>query len=76
MHYAHFFKRRVSFDEPSERRSGPRRPARGAAWVLLLIERPEGGAEPLKYSLSTLPEDTPFKRMVYEAMMRWRIERD
>lgn len=42
----------------------------------LLIEWPKGDAEPLKYWLSTLPEDAPLKRMVYEAKMRWRIERD
>ena len=42
----------------------------------LLIEWPEGDAEPLKYWLSTLPEDLPLQRMVFEAKMRWRIERD
>jgi len=36
----------------------------------------QGDAEPLKYWLSTLPEDTPLERMVFEAKMRWRIERD
>ena len=30
----------------------------------------------MKYWLSTLPEDTPLQRMVLEAKMRWRIERD
>ena len=42
----------------------------------LLIEWPKGDAEPLKYWLSTLPEDTPLQRMVFETKMRWRIERD
>jgi SRSO17 transposase len=42
----------------------------------LLIEWPEGHAEPMKYWLSTLSQDTPLQRMVYEAKMRWRIERD
>ena len=42
----------------------------------LLIEWPKGDSEPLKYWLSTLSEDTPLERMVYEAKMRWRIERD
>ena len=42
----------------------------------LLIEWPGGHDEPLKYWLSTLPEDTPLERMVYEAKMRWRIERE
>lgn len=42
----------------------------------LLIEWPKGDTEPLKYWLSTLPEEVPLKRMVFEAKMRWRIERD
>lgn len=42
----------------------------------LLIEWPEGEAEPIKYWLSTLPEAVALERMVYEAKMRWRIERD
>ncbi len=43
-------------------------------WVL--IEWPEGHREPMKYWLSTLPEDVSLQRMVFEAKMRWRIERD
>lgn len=42
----------------------------------LLIEWPEGHKEPMKYWLSTLGEDVMLGRMVYEAKMRWRIERD
>ncbi len=42
----------------------------------LLVEWPHGHREPMKYWLSTLPEDTPLQRMVLEAKMRWRIERD
>ncbi len=42
----------------------------------LLIEWPEGHKEPMKYWLSTVPEDMPLQRMVLEAKMRWRIERD
>jgi SRSO17 transposase len=42
----------------------------------LLIEWPEGHKEPMKYWLSTLPEEVPLQRMVFEAKMRWRIERD
>lgn len=42
----------------------------------LLIEWPEGHKEPMKYWLSTLSEDIPLQRMVLEAKMRWRIERD
>lgn len=42
----------------------------------LLIEWPEGEAEPTKYSFSTLPEDTAFERLVDLTKLRWRIERD
>jgi SRSO17 transposase len=42
----------------------------------LLIEWPEGEAEPIKYWLSTLPEDISFRRLVDFAKLRWRIERD
>jgi SRSO17 transposase len=42
----------------------------------LLIEWPEGEAEPTKYWLSTLPEDTPLDRLVEVVKLRWRIERD
>jgi len=47
---------------------------RAEQWVL--IEWPEGHKEPMKYWLSTLPEDVPLQRMAFEAKMRWRIERD
>jgi hypothetical protein len=30
----------------------------------------------MKYWLSTLPEEVPLQRMVLQAKMRWRIERD
>lgn len=42
----------------------------------LLIEWPEGDAQPLKYFLSSLPADTPLERLVHVTKMRWRIERD
>jgi SRSO17 transposase len=42
----------------------------------LLIEWPVGDAEPSKYVLSTLPEDTPINELVGGAHQRWRIERD
>ena len=42
----------------------------------LLIEWPEGEAEPTKYWLSTLPEDISFRRLVDLTKLRWRIERD
>jgi SRSO17 transposase len=42
----------------------------------LLIEWPEGEAEPTKYWLSTLPETISFEQFVDLAKLRWRIERD
>ena len=42
----------------------------------LLVEWPEGEAEPTKYWLSTLPENISFRRLVDFAKLRWRIERD
>src|SRR6187455_790743 len=42
----------------------------------LLIEWPEGEAEPAKYWLATVPPDMPFERLVDLAKLRWRIERD
>jgi SRSO17 transposase len=42
----------------------------------LLVEWPEGEAEPTKYWLSTVPKDISFQRLVDLANLRWRIERD
>ena len=42
----------------------------------LLIEWPEGDAEPLKYFLTTAPIDATLEQMVFVTKMRWRIERD
>ena len=42
----------------------------------LLIEWPEGEAEPTKYWLSTLPAEIGFADLVDRAKLRWRIERD
>jgi SRSO17 transposase len=42
----------------------------------LLIEWPEGEAEPTKYWLSTLPKTIGFASLVDTAKLRWRIERD
>jgi SRSO17 transposase len=42
----------------------------------LLIEWPEGEAEPTRYWLSTLPADTQIVTLVDTAKLRWRIERD
>jgi SRSO17 transposase len=59
------------------------RPARGddpqdlphpVEW--LLVEWPEGEAEPAKYWLSTLPEKIELTALVDKAKLRWRIERD
>ena len=42
----------------------------------LLIEWPADLAEPSKYCLSTLPEETSLNDLVSAAHQRWRIERD
>jgi SRSO17 transposase len=42
----------------------------------LLIEWPKGAAEPAKYWLSTLSDDTKLKDLVAIAKQRWIIERD
>jgi SRSO17 transposase len=42
----------------------------------LLIEWPEGEAEPTRYWLATLPAKTGFRQLVDLAKLRWRIERD
>jgi SRSO17 transposase len=55
-------------------RDAKRTGLRAEQWAL--IEWPEGHREPMKYWLSTLPEEIPLARMVLEAKMRWRIERD
>jgi SRSO17 transposase len=47
-----------------------------AAEEWLLVEWPEGEAEPDHYWLSTLPADISLECMVDQAKLRWRIERD
>jgi SRSO17 transposase len=42
----------------------------------LVCEWPSKESEPTKYWLSNLPADTPLKRLVYLAKMRFRIEQD
>ena len=42
----------------------------------LLIEWPEGDAEPTRYFLSTGPSDATMEQLVFVTKMRWRIERD
>ena len=46
----------------------------GLQW--LLIEWPRDAAEPTKYWLSTLPEDTPLRDLVWWAKLRWWIEQN
>ena len=47
-----------------------------AAEEWLLIEWPEGEADPDHYWLATLPADISLASMVDQAKLRWRIERD
>jgi len=42
----------------------------------LLWQWSAGAEVPEHFWLSTLPEDTPLKRLVYLAKLRWRVERD
>jgi len=42
----------------------------------LLIEWPDGDTEPLKYFLTTAPEEATLEQLVFVTKMRWRIERD
>jgi SRSO17 transposase len=65
-----FARLRVRPAHDDARRSEP------AAEEWLLIEWPEGEAEPDHYWLATLPTDISFERMVDQAKLRWRIERD
>ncbi len=57
-------------------RTAPIRGAARRAEETLLIEWPEGEAEPTKYWLSTLDKNISFRHLVDIAKMRWRIERD
>jgi SRSO17 transposase len=41
-----------------------------------LAEWPAGEAEPVKYWLSTLPEDIGLRHLVRMAKIRWRVEHD
>ena len=52
--------------------------ARSAPWPeeWLLIEWPEGEAEPSKYWLSNLPPGTALRDLVHTVKARWVIERD
>ena len=57
-------------------RTAPIRRAVERTEETLLIEWPEGEAEPTKYWLSTLDKNISFRRLVDIAKMRWRVERD
>jgi len=57
-------------------RTAPIRRAAERGQETLLIEWPEGEAEPSKYWLTTLAKNISFRRLVDIAKMRWRIERD
>jgi len=65
-----FARWRVRPARDDARRSEP------AAEEWLLIEWPEGAAEPDHYWLSTLPAEISLERLVDQAKLRWRIERD
>ena len=65
-----FARWRVRPAHDDARRSEP------AAEEWLLIEWPEGEAEPDHYWFSTLPADISLESMVDQAKLRWRIERD
>jgi len=55
-------------------RDDRRKEPRAVEW--LLIEWPEGEAEPTKYWLSTVPEEVEIEDLVSLAKIRWHIERD
>jgi SRSO17 transposase len=44
--------------------------------VWMIAEWPAGKPEPTDYWLSNLPADTPLKRLVRLAKIRWRVEHD
>jgi SRSO17 transposase len=54
--------------------------ADGVGWELptrwLLVEWPTDKAEPVKYWLSNLPDDTPIVELVRLGKLRWRVEQD
>ena len=61
---------RVRPAQGDRRRSDPR----PEHW--LLIEWPQDEPKPTKFWLSNLAEDTPIEHLVYQAKLRWLIERD
>jgi len=65
-----FTRLRVRAAHRDDKRTEPR----AEEW--LLIEWPKGEPGPTKYWLATVADDTPFRRLVDLAKLRWRIERD
>ena len=61
---------RVRPAQGDHRRSQPR----PEQW--LLAEWPNDEAEPTRFWFATLPADTPIDRLVFQAKLRWLIERD
>ena len=61
---------RVRPAQGDHRRSEPR----PEQW--LLAEWPDDEAEPTRFWFSTLPAGTPIDRLVFQAKLRWLIERD
>ncbi len=57
-------------------RNLPKNPDGSLPECWLLVEWPDGAAEPTDYWLSTLPEDTPTAELVRLGKIRWRIEHD
>jgi SRSO17 transposase len=57
-------------------RTAPIRGAAARSEETLLIEWPEGQAEPTKYWLTTHDKNISFRALVDLAKMRWRVERD
>jgi hypothetical protein len=42
----------------------------------MLVEWPSDKAEPVRYRLSNLPDDTPIVELVRPAKLCWRVEQD
>ena len=55
-------------------RDGLRTEPRAEQW--LLVEWPEGEAEPTRYGLSTREPTLAIEALIHEAKHRWRIERE
>jgi SRSO17 transposase len=76
---SHFLALRVRPAGITPRRQAAVR-ADSAGWELpvrwLLVEWPASAAEPVKYWLSNLPDDTPMVELVRLGKLRWRTEQD